>query len=152
MPEDPESMARVSRQVRMAMEAADLSAFSDILDPNVRWGPPGDPSPPCQSRKQVLAWYRRRKNSGARVRVPEVVVLGDRILVGLVVAGTEGARERGGQAARRPNCRHRRVRSTRRGRRSGGNARGIESSSPNQHAYRAGIPEAKTPPPSATSQ
>jgi ketosteroid isomerase-like protein len=100
MPEDPESMARVSRQVRMALEAADLSAFSDILDPNVRWGPPGDPSPPCQSRKQVLAWYRRGKNSGARVRVPEVVVLGDRILVGLVVAGTEGARERGGQAAR----------------------------------------------------
>jgi ketosteroid isomerase-like protein len=100
MPEDPESVERVARQVRVALEAADLSAFSDLLDPNVRWGPPGDPSPPCQSREQVLAWYQRGKQSGVSARVTEVVVLGDQILVGLVVAGNEPARARGGQATR----------------------------------------------------
>jgi ketosteroid isomerase-like protein len=100
MAEHPESMERVARQVRLALETADLSSFNDLLDPNVRWGPPGDPSPPCQSREQVLAWYERGKESGARARVSEVVVLGDQILVGLLVAGTLEAEERGGRATR----------------------------------------------------
>ena len=29
-------MERLSRQVKVALESADLSAFSDLLDPNVR--------------------------------------------------------------------------------------------------------------------
>ena len=46
MPDDDlESVARVARQVRTALESADLTTFSDLLDPNVRWGPPGDESP-----------------------------------------------------------------------------------------------------------
>jgi ketosteroid isomerase-like protein len=100
MPEHPESMERIAGQVRIALEAADLSSFSDLLDPDVRWGPPGDPSPPCQNRKQVLAWYQRGRDAGTRAQVSEISVLGDRILVGLVVAGTEAARERGGRATR----------------------------------------------------
>jgi ketosteroid isomerase-like protein len=100
LPEHRESVERVARQVRIALDTGDLSAFSNLLDPNVRWGPPGDPSPPCQSREQVLAWYQRGKESGTRARVSEVVAFGDQILVGLLVAGTRAARERGGQATR----------------------------------------------------
>lgn len=98
--ENPESMERLSRQVKVALESADLSAFSDLLDPNVRWGPPGDASPPCQNREQVLAWYQRGQASGAPAKVSEVTVLGDRILVGLVVRGTNESQKRGGRALR----------------------------------------------------
>jgi ketosteroid isomerase-like protein len=98
--ESGEGAEEVARQVRTALEAAELTAFSDLLHPDVRWGPPDDPTPPCRNREQVLAWYRRGQESGARARVSEVVVVGDRILVGLVVRGTGAARERGGQATR----------------------------------------------------
>jgi SnoaL-like domain len=79
-------------QVRQALEAADLAAYADLLDPAVRWGPPGDPSPPCQSRAQVLAWYQCGRDEGTRARVTQTQVYGDKILVGLAVtsAGTAG--------------------------------------------------------------
>ena len=56
-------------QVRQALQAADLDAYAALLDPAVPLGPPGDPSAPCQSRAQVLAWYRQGRNSGTRARV-----------------------------------------------------------------------------------
>jgi hypothetical protein len=89
MPEHGKSAEWVARQVRMALEAADLSAFSDLLDPDVHWGPPDVPSPPCRNREQVLAWYQRGRDSGVRARVSEVAVLGDRILVGLKVTASQ---------------------------------------------------------------
>jgi ketosteroid isomerase-like protein len=95
MSEDPESLEQVARQVRVALESGDLSAFSELLDPDVRWRAPDYPSPACQNRDQVLTWYRRAKESGVSAVVSEVVVLGDRILVGLVVSGTEETSERG---------------------------------------------------------
>jgi len=105
---------RLAGRVRQALEAADLTAYADLLDPAVRWGPPGDPSPLCRSRDQVLAWYRRGRDAGTRARVTETLVSGDRILVGLKVTGSQaaaagepgrGSRPRrargcGGQAAR----------------------------------------------------
>jgi hypothetical protein len=93
-------MEHLARQVRVALETADLAAFSDVLDANVRWGPPGDTSPPCQNREQVLAWYQRGKSSGATATVSEVTVVGDRLLVGLVVSGPKESRDRGGRALR----------------------------------------------------
>jgi ketosteroid isomerase-like protein len=93
-------MEKLSRQVKVALEGGDLSAFSDLLDPNVHWGAPGDTSPPCQNREQVLAWYQRGQASGASAEVAEITVLGDRLLVGLVVRGTKQSRERGGRALR----------------------------------------------------
>jgi RimJ/RimL family protein N-acetyltransferase/ketosteroid isomerase-like protein len=75
----------IARQVKIALEAADLSAFSHLLDPDVRWGVPDDPAPACQSRKQVLAWYQRGRDAGVRAHVSETVVIGDRIVVGLKV-------------------------------------------------------------------
>lgn len=100
MPEQLDSMRRLARQVGSAPDAGDLSAFSDLLNPDVRWGPPGDPSPPCTSKEQVFVWYGRGKNRVARAQVVELTVLGDCLLVGLVVTGTWAARERGGQATR----------------------------------------------------
>jgi len=83
--EGSDVMERVAAQVRPALEAADLTAYRDLLDPNVRWGAPGDPSPPCQNRDQVLAWYEGGRDSGTRARVVQTIVHGDRILVGLAV-------------------------------------------------------------------
>ena len=105
MPEQVAAMELVAGQVSAALEAADLPAFSDLLDPHVRWGAPGDPSPACQNRAQVLAWYERGRERGVRAHVCETVVAGDRILVGLRVIGNRAGRNRaaagsGGEAER----------------------------------------------------
>ena len=49
--------ASIAGRVRRALEAADLDEFADLLSPDVHWGPPGDPTPPCRNRSQVLRWY-----------------------------------------------------------------------------------------------
>jgi len=100
MPESPDSVAGIARQLRIALESADLTEFSHLLDPQVRWGSPGDPSPSCQSRQQVLAWYERGRDAGMRASVADLEIVGGRILVELVFTGTNGARERGGRARR----------------------------------------------------
>jgi RimJ/RimL family protein N-acetyltransferase/ketosteroid isomerase-like protein len=87
MAEQPEGAARVAQQVRSALEAADLSAFGDLLDAEVQWGAPGAPFPVCRNREQVLSWYRHGRDAGIRARVSEVSVHGDRVLVGLRVTG-----------------------------------------------------------------
>jgi ketosteroid isomerase-like protein len=94
------AMDAVAQRVRVALESADVSAFNDLLDPNVHWGAPDDPRPSCQNRNQVLAWYQRGREAGVRASVTEVVVLGDRILVGLTVRGSDAAEDRGGVALR----------------------------------------------------
>jgi RimJ/RimL family protein N-acetyltransferase/ketosteroid isomerase-like protein len=98
MPEQADPTARIAQQVRAALEAADLSAFGDLLDADVQWGPPGAPFPVCRSREEVLAWYRHGRDAGIRARVSEVSVHGDRVLVGLRVA--DGRAEAGGGAER----------------------------------------------------
>jgi ketosteroid isomerase-like protein len=86
--------------VRQALAAEDLSAFAELLDPDVTWGAPGSRKPSCRNRKQVLAWYQRGRDAGVRGSVDEVEVRGDRLLVTMHVRGTENARERGGVALR----------------------------------------------------
>lgn len=86
--------------MRIALESADLSFFAELLDPDVHWGPPGDASPPCRNREQVIAWYERGRAAGTRAHVSEVELLGNQILVGLVVTGNEVSRERGDGAER----------------------------------------------------
>jgi hypothetical protein len=88
MTEQPAALESLAQQVRVALESADLSVFSRLLDPNVHWGAPDDPAPSCQNREQVLAWYQRGRDAGVRARVTEVAVLGvQTILAGLVVTG-----------------------------------------------------------------
>jgi ketosteroid isomerase-like protein len=100
MPEELPAAERIARQISAALEAADLSAFSDLLDPHVHWGAPGDPSPACQNRDQVMSWYQRGKQEGVRARVSETVVSGDRILVGLRVAGGPASEHSADEAER----------------------------------------------------
>ena len=77
--------ADLADRVRAALESADLTAIGDLLSPDVRWGPPGDPHPPCRNRRQVLEWYSRGREAGTRARVLEVGVRGDALLVGMMV-------------------------------------------------------------------
>jgi ketosteroid isomerase-like protein len=100
MPTEHEALNHLAEQVGCALDAADLASFSDLLDPDVQWGSPVDPSPACQSREQVLAWYRRGHESGIRGRVAEVTVLDDRLLVGLKVTDGERPEEIGGEVDR----------------------------------------------------
>jgi ketosteroid isomerase-like protein len=93
-------MDELAEQVRKALVAGDVSAFVELLDPDVTWGAPGARNPTCKNRNQVLSWYQRAQEAGVRGSVFEIDVLGDRLLVSLSVQGTEGARERGGTALR----------------------------------------------------
>lgn len=90
----------LAKQVKKALAAQDVSTFADLLDPNVTWGAPGARKPTCKNRNQVLRWYQRAQQSGVRGSAFDVEVIGDRLLVSLVVRGTEDARERGGTALR----------------------------------------------------
>jgi ketosteroid isomerase-like protein len=81
----------LAARVRDALAAADLDAYAGLLHPEVHWGAPGDPSPPCQNRAQVLAWYRNGRADGIRAHVTETIVGADKILVGLRVSGGEAA-------------------------------------------------------------
>ena len=86
---DSRPAERLAALIGQALGAADLDAYADLLHPQVRWGAPGDPSPPCQSRAQVLTWYRAGREAGTRARVTETVVSGDRILVGLRISSVQ---------------------------------------------------------------
>jgi ketosteroid isomerase-like protein len=89
--EEVAGMAELAELVRAAIESPDLAAYGDLLDPDVRWGAPDDPTPSCRNRGQVLAWYARGREAGVRAPDPVVTVAGDKLLVGLTVtAGVEG--------------------------------------------------------------
>lgn len=86
--------------VRQALVAEDVSAFTELLDPEVTWGAPGADNPGCKNRDQVLAWFERARNAGVRASAYDVEVLGDRLLVSMTVRGTDTAQDRGGAALR----------------------------------------------------
>jgi ketosteroid isomerase-like protein len=98
LPDD--TMEALAEKVRTALESADLSAFAELLDPDVSWGAPGARTPACRNRDQVLSWYERGRESGVTAQVSDVTVLGVKLLVTLVVANTGEARQRGGDALR----------------------------------------------------
>ncbi len=81
------AVPHLASRVAAALAAADLSAYSELLDPRVTWGPPGARTGICRSREEVLTWYRRGRDAGARATVTETSVAGHKILVGLLVTG-----------------------------------------------------------------
>ncbi len=93
-------MDDIATLVRKALVSEDISAFAELLDPDVTWGAPGARTPSCKSRNQVLAWYERGRDAGVRGSVYDLEVLGTRLLVSMSVRGTENAQERGGVALR----------------------------------------------------
>ena len=85
----------------LALESGDLEAIRDLLDPGARWGAPEGPhEADCQNRDQVVAWWARARDAGARAVVTEVTAGAGTLLVGLEVTGTQAAREAGGAAER----------------------------------------------------
>jgi hypothetical protein len=90
----PEAMQLIADQVRDALGTADLAAYAHLLDPGVRWGPPGDQSSGCHSSREVMSWYQRGYEAGMRAEVTETIVCGDRILVGLRVTGRDESGDR----------------------------------------------------------
>ncbi len=90
----------LASKVEVVLNSADLSAFSQLLDPNVTWGPPGDQVSGCHNRDEVIAWYKRARAEGMAGEVTEVVPGHDALLVGLRVTGTGEAEEAGGVAER----------------------------------------------------
>jgi hypothetical protein len=97
---DPTTIDRLAEQIHVALQSADLDAYRELLDPDVSWGPPDDQVSGCHNRGEVLAWYRRGRDSGARAEVVETVVGKDKILVGLKVRGTPGGADSGGELDR----------------------------------------------------
>jgi len=84
-------MADLSVLVKGALESGDLDSYSDLLAPDVQWGPPGDASPPCQSRRQVLEWYARGQRQGRLARNVEVAPKGSKLLVSMEVSSSDAS-------------------------------------------------------------
>ncbi|HVV75745.1 MAG TPA: nuclear transport factor 2 family protein [Mycobacteriales bacterium] len=90
-----QSIEMIAEKVRVALDSADLEQFADYLDPKVTWGAPGDSSPSCQNRNQVLTWYANGRAAGRRGQVRDIRTRGDKILVSLAVTSPEdGAADR----------------------------------------------------------
>jgi SnoaL-like domain len=81
----PATTEELAALVRVVLEAADLDAYRELLDPDARWGPPDDDVSGCHNRDEILAWYQLGRDSGLRANVVETVVSGDKIFVGLQV-------------------------------------------------------------------
>jgi hypothetical protein len=88
-----DGVQRIADTVRIALDSADLERFAELLDPRVTWGAPGDPSPPCQNRRQVIAWYERGRAAGRRAHVQSVSTHGDKVLVSMTVTSEDEAEE-----------------------------------------------------------
>jgi hypothetical protein len=86
----PMTAKEVAAHVKEVLESNDLERFAELLSPDVHWGAPGDASPPCQNRKQVLTWYSKGREAGRRVAtVTHVEVRGSAVLVGMRLEGGE---------------------------------------------------------------
>ena len=86
----PVTAELVAAHVREALESNDVERFAELLSPDVHWGAPGDATPPCQNRKQVLKWYAKGRGEGTRVAtVTHVEVRGNAVLVGMRLEGGE---------------------------------------------------------------
>jgi len=87
--------ADLAERIRSALEGGDLEQIGALLHPDAHWGPPGGASGECTNRRQVLAYWGASKGAGTRASVTEVVIEGDKVLVGLRVTGRQDPSGRG---------------------------------------------------------
>jgi hypothetical protein len=87
-------------RLRSVYESQDVSAFAELLAPDVTWGAPGDLNPPCRNSRQVVQWYQRAFGHGVRASVREVTSVRNRVLVGLCVTDTGVVADSAGEANR----------------------------------------------------
>jgi len=93
-------MEAIAARIQTALAATDVTEFSDLLHPGVRWGGPDDPNPGCHNRQQVLSWYQRGRDAGVRAEVTECLVFDSRVLIGTRIRGNDLADEAGGEVDR----------------------------------------------------
>ena len=77
--------ATLAAEVRRAMESSDLTTMASLLAPDARWGAPEQDVPTCRNAQQVLSWYELARDNGMRAEITDVVVIDERIVVGLHV-------------------------------------------------------------------
>lgn len=87
-------------RLRSVFDSRDVNAFTELLAPDVTWGAPGDPNPPCRNRRQVVQWYQHGFDGGVRASVRHLTWVGDRVLVGLAVTDGNAAAEPASEANR----------------------------------------------------
>jgi len=100
MSSEPLAVERLGERIRAVLDSADLAGFAELLAPDVRWGAPDSHDADCRSREEVVAWWSRGRQAGARARVTEIVPGAGAFLVGLAVTGTREAEQNGGTAQR----------------------------------------------------
>ena len=100
MSSEPIALEELGERIKVAFNSADLGAFAGLLAPDTRWGAPDSQEADCRSREEVLEWWSRGRQSGARARVTEVVPGAGALLVGLHVSGTREAEQNGGETER----------------------------------------------------
>lgn len=100
MTRDPLAIDELAEEVRVALQAADLDAYFELLDPEVSWGPPNDLTTGCHNRREVLAWYRRGRERGMRADIFETVVVRNKILIGAKVSDGSGPNDGSGELSR----------------------------------------------------
>ncbi len=81
------SIDEIADQVLQALGDGDLTAFEELLDPDVTWEAAAPGAPHCRNRAEVLAWYQQSLAAGVRSRVTEIQVAENRILLALQVTG-----------------------------------------------------------------
>jgi predicted enzyme related to lactoylglutathione lyase/ketosteroid isomerase-like protein len=72
----------VAARLRSIFAARDLTAFRDLLDPAVRWGPQEETPETCHTRDEVLARYTRLLDSGVLTDLLEASPGEDAVLLG----------------------------------------------------------------------
>jgi hypothetical protein len=75
----------VAARLRPAFESADVAAFGEVLDENVRWGGEDETPETCHTRAQVLERLAKQRAAGMRTQVLEVVPGAEAVLVGFDV-------------------------------------------------------------------
>ena len=98
--ETSENLDALIERIRSAFESADLGAIGELVDEHARWGPPDEAVPTCQTRGQVLEWYRQAKEAGVRAEVNEAIAVDGCIVLGLKVSGRDDTTADGGTTDR----------------------------------------------------
>lgn len=75
---DPAVLRSVADRLRTALADEDAGLLRELLDPNVRWGT-------CTGPNQVMAWFQRIRDNGARSEIIDVELRADTIVLRLVM-------------------------------------------------------------------
>ncbi|HEX3737909.1 MAG TPA: nuclear transport factor 2 family protein [Solirubrobacterales bacterium] len=82
----------IAAKLTTALEQRDEELFASLLDPAVRWGGEGETPETCHGREQVVARYRRLRESGVGVTVEETICRDDVAVLALALSLPQAGR------------------------------------------------------------